>query len=83
MIYFLDNGKFKATNWQSAENLKKKTGVDEIYEPEKLNKELAKGNHVYCWIDPYKEEINEFLMIYWGTDLEVELNFYYNQLEEI
>lgn len=83
MIYFLKTTKFKATNYNSAEKLREATGVDEIHEPEKLNKELEKGNHVYCWIDPYKSEIDTYLMIYWGTDPIKELESYHAQAEEI
>lgn len=83
MIYFLKTTKFKATNYQSAEKLREATGVDEVHEPEKLNKELAKGNHVYCWISPYKSEIEDSLMIYWGTDPEKEMNSYHQSQEEI
>lgn len=83
MIYFLKNGKFKATNWQSAEKLREATGVDEVHEPEKLNKELLKGNHVYCWISPYKAEIDDVLYIYWGLDPEKEMDSFYTSQEEI
>lgn len=83
MIYFLKNGKFKLTKYQSAERLREATGVDEVYEPEKLNKELAKGNHAYCWISPYKSEIDDYLMIYWGNDPIKELDSYHTSEEEI
>ena len=83
MLYYLKNGKFKLTNWQSAEKLREATGVDEVNEPEKLNKELAKGNHVYCWISPYKAEIDDYLMIYWGLDAEKEIDAYHQSQDEI
>jgi hypothetical protein len=83
MIFFLKTTKFKATKYQSAEKLREATGVDEVVDAEKLNKELAKGNNVYCWISPYNSEIEGQLIIHWGLDPDAEMSLFHQSAEEI
>lgn len=83
MIFVLKNGKFKQTHYTSTQKLIEVFNLDELVESDKMEKQLAKGNHVYCWICPYKTQIENVTYMYWGLDPEIELEQYHQSGEEI
>lgn len=83
MIHVLKNGKFKATNIKSAEQLIEKYKLDHLGAADTLNKEYNKGKDIYCWLSPYHAEIDRKDYMFWGLDPEQELADYYQNREEI
>ena len=83
MIFVLKSGKFKQTHYTSADKLVEVFELDGIEDAPGLNRQLAKGNHVYCWQSPFQYEINGKKFMHWGLDQEIELRDFHRSNEEV
>ena len=64
MIYFLYTGGTSFKKAKSLENLKSK--ASRIIEEEKFNKHFAKGDNLYCFVNPYLNVIDGEKAIDWA-----------------
>lgn len=82
-IHFVPDGK----NFTDLEKAKKTFGVTEITNEQELIKYLAKGNHVYCYIDPQDSELSsgeeKCTNLIWNKDRETAIDNYYSSNEAI
>jgi len=83
-LHVIPNGK----SFPSLDKLKKTLHVTEIDDEEKLVKLLAKGEHVYCYINPYDSEMSsgeseQCICLCWSQDRETAMDNYYNSSESI
>lgn len=84
MIHVYNGSKFKEDHkCKSSVDLISKYALDYLDEPERLDKELRKGNHVYCWVNPFQMEINNKLVMFWSSVEATAKNNYHISKEEI
>lgn len=81
MIYFKYKSSFKQVNHLAS--LLQKQEIDYIINEEDFKKHLKKYDDLYCFIDPYKEEINGERALNWGLSEESAYQQYYSSCEEI
>lgn len=79
MIHVYNGTKFKVNHkCQSSADLISHYALDHLDEPEKFDKELRKGNHVYCWVSQFEMEINDKLFMFWSSKEEEAKDDYYH-----
>lgn len=83
-IHFVPNGK----DFTDIDKMKKTFKPTEIVDEKGLLKQLEKGNHVYCYIDPFEAEMsaiseNEVIRICWYTTREQAMDMYYERKDSI
>ncbi len=83
MIYIYKSGKFKATHYTSAEILIDAYKLDELNDSEGLDRELRKGNHVYCYISPFVLEFEKKSVMYWHHTPEKAELCYHQSNEDV
>lgn len=81
MIYVLKGTTFKPSKHSTIEKLIEVFNVVDFTDTNAINRQLEKGNHVYCWFTSDSED-NKVNM-YWGSDPEKELENYYTYCDEI
>jgi hypothetical protein len=83
MIFIYDGNKFKQTKYSSSEELIKVFNLNELIDAKELDKQLLKGNNVYCWVSPFHYEINGTNRMYWGLDPLIEQDNYYDDKDNV
>lgn len=84
MIHVYNGSKFKKDHkCKSSADLISKYTLDYLDEAERLDKELSKGNHVYCWINPFQSEIHNRLVMFWSSIENTAKDDYWQANEEI
>lgn len=80
-IHFVPDGK----NFTDLEKMKRTIKPTSIDDEKNLIKILGKGDHVYCYIDPYDNEMSggEEIKIRWSTDRQKAIDSYYISNDEI
>jgi hypothetical protein len=79
MIKMIISGK----EFHDLDKMKKTLNVESISDEIGLKKEIAKGNHVYAFIDPKADELDEETILCWSTNKDDARERYYNLKEEI
>ena len=82
-LYLKRGSSFKKITFNSIEELKLKLDLDDIYEEEILIKHLKKFKELYCYIDPYKSEINEKCVLNYALSKEEADSEYSDLMENI
>ena len=81
MVYFKYKTSFK--NAKGITTLVEKQQVTDIFDKDNLIKHIAKGDNVYCFIDPYSVEINDTIKLDWDLTEEGAMAKFYNSQENI
>jgi len=81
MLYFKYNTTFRKVS--SIEHLLENKKIDYILSEEDFYKLLRKGHDLYCFIDPYKSEIDGVCALNWNTTEEDALDLFFLSQEEI
>jgi hypothetical protein len=81
MIYFKYKTSFKRAG--ALTDLIEKQNITEVYDQDKLLKHIAKGDDVYCFLNPYASEINETNQLDWALSEEEAMNRFYDSREQI
>jgi hypothetical protein len=83
MIYVMKHDKFKKDISHNSADLIRNHKLDHLENPEQLDKEVRKGNHVCCWISPLESELNQLNYMYWDKTPEQAKADYWQANEEI